>query len=164
MKKQTGFTLLELMVTFIVFGTVLVVAIPSFQALLERKSIESIAPLFERSIKLARTEAIQRNVTVRILPKELGDDWSLGWSIEYTDADNAIVTIRHFDPLPGSPVFSSDDFDTNNPIQIRPSGQAFEIGTLSLYYPGCIGKQMFSFQLLISGILKKDHVECPASP
>lgn len=161
MKKQTGFTLLELMVTLVIFGTVMVIAIPKFNSLFERKSIESLVPLFERSITLARSEAIRRNTTVSIRPLETGNDWSQGWTVEYTDSDNKTITIRNFDALPGLPIFTSLIFSKARPIQIRSNGQAVVNGLLELHYPGCTGQQQIDLTLLISGNINKAKDTCP---
>lgn len=160
MKKQIGFTLLELMITLIIFGTIVGAAVPKLQSLLERSSIESLTPLFERSLKYARDEAIGKNLTVQILPREVGSDWSQGWKVQYITLGGAVEDLRSFDPLPGSPTFTSTDFSTTNPIKITGTGQVEETGDILLYYPGCTGTQKIQFSLLISGILKKSKIAC----
>lgn len=161
MKKQIGFTLIELMVSLVVITTTVAIAVPAFQALLERKSIEAAAQLFERSLKLARDVAITKNTTAQMEPEVSGKDWSQGWVIKYIDpSDGALKTLRSFEPLPGSPTFSSETLGTAKPITIDSTGQADLTGNIDLQYSGCTGNQRIQFQLLISGIMKKGKIAC----
>lgn len=162
MKKQIGFTLLELLVTLSISAIALSVAIPSFVSLMDRKSIQSVSPLFERSIKYARSEAIQRGQNVQVLPLITGNDWAKGWTVESVSNDGlSFDTLRNFEALPGSPVFTSDDFDTTTPLVIRPSGEAEVTGNFNLNYPHCTGDEKINYQVLISGLLKKSLTACP---
>ncbi len=162
MKKQIGFTLIELMVSLAVIAITLSVAVPGFQSLVERKSIQSIAPLFERSIKYARSEAVQRGQTLQILPSTKGSDWATGWVVQSVAVDGTVTIIRNFEGLPASINFESDDFDTTTPLSLLSTGEADESGgSFTLNYIGCTGIQVINYEVLISGQLKKSLSKCP---
>ncbi len=99
------------------------------KGLFERKSIIEVGKFFDRSIKLARSEAINRNAVVRVQPTSASSNWSQGWHLEYTIVDDDGVTttnevIRTFPALAGDPSFSSAIFDGTTVFEILPNGQA----------------------------------------
>ena len=68
MKKQTGLTLIELMVSTIILALLMAVALPSMKSMLDRGNFKPIGRSFEKAVKYARSEAINRSQTVRISP------------------------------------------------------------------------------------------------
>jgi type IV fimbrial biogenesis protein FimT len=165
MKKQTGMTLIELLISTIILVTMVSVAVPSMKSFFDRGNLSVIGPIFEKSVKLARTEAIQRSQTIRITPKSGNSDWSQGWDIEAIvnpDPINpVIVQIRSIDALPGTPVFSSNVFDNNNRFEIFPNGQASLIGDFRLHRQNCEGGKTHVYSLLLSGLLSRNEISCP---
>ncbi|MEH6344909.1 MAG: GspH/FimT family pseudopilin [Bermanella sp.] len=161
MKKQYGFTLIELMATTAIFAIIVSVAVPSFRDMFEKQNIPGVARQFENSIKLARTEAINRNTTIDIRPTSGTTDWSQGWYLEYTDADDNTELIREFEAIEGSPTFTSTVFDDDTRLQILSNGQAETIGNFNLVYPNNCNAGSFTFQLLNSGLLRKVADICP---
>ena len=91
-KKNSGYSLYELLVTIAIASTVLAVGVPSFGALIarNRQSVE-INALFH-AIHVARKESIMRRQVVSICPSPDGDrcapgrDWSAGW-VMFENAD-----------------------------------------------------------------------------
>jgi len=157
MKKQNGFTLIELMATTVIMVLLVSVAVPSFKSMFEQKNTPKIAKSFERSIKYARTEAINRNALVQVRSTSGTKDWSQGWYIELTNGD----LIRRFNAIPGNPTFTSKTFDDTNKLQIMANGQAISWGEFDLYYSDNCQAGSFSFELLTSGLLKKKENACP---
>lgn len=164
MKNQNGFTLIELMATTVVLAIIVTTAVSSFDTLYENKNIPEIAKLFERSMRLARTEAINRNTTIDFRPISGTDDWSQGWYLEFTDPTTGNVElIRSIESLPGESTFTSETLNDDDATRIRilPSGQAVNLGTLNLSSPDNCSAGAFTFQLLGSGLLKKSEAACP---
>jgi prepilin-type N-terminal cleavage/methylation domain-containing protein len=166
--KQGGLTLIELMITTIIIAIIASAAVPTMKSLFERKNIFSIGDHFVKTIKLARVEAIQRGRTVNVLPTAPDNngvsDWSQGWRIEFTnndDPNNIIIEIiRIFPELRGSPVFSSNDYNSNDGISIAPTGQASPLGDFELHYLNCQGEQHLTFEILTSGLVKRGVSLC----
>ncbi len=160
--RQQGMTLIELMIATIILAILASVAVPSMKSLFERKSVFAIGDLFVKSVKLARLEAIQRGRTVRVITTSGTGDWSLGWSIEFTDDAGVIQPIRSFPELPSSPVFTSNEYDGTPVLTILPTGQVATVGSFDLYYADCVGDQRLGFNILLSGLVQKGVSSCPS--
>jgi type IV fimbrial biogenesis protein FimT len=66
MRLQRGFTLIELMVVVALAAILLSLAAPSFISTLARKRMEGVAEVFGTDLQYARSEAVARNVEVRL--------------------------------------------------------------------------------------------------
>jgi len=91
-----GFSLIELMTVLGVVAILMVVAAPSYSVLMLRTKLKSYANDVVASAFLARSEAIKRNVPVRLcIANTDGDDcvesgnWNQGW-IVIDDSDTVI--------------------------------------------------------------------------
>ena len=160
MNFERGMSLIELMVTVLIFAVIASAGVPAMQSLFERKSIDSISRSFNQSMQLARSEAIQRSAIVRVQPISNGNNWANGWELEFTNSDGNDEVIRSF-PLSttSSPnlVFESDDFSKALPIEILANGQANTIGDLNLYNTGTGTNKGLKFELQLSGLIKKSQ-------
>ena len=88
--KNSGFTLLELMITLSVAGILLSLAIPSFQELMTNNRTATNANRLVTALNLARSEAVKRGVQVTVKRKpgtnNNNSEWEPGWDI-FTDLD-----------------------------------------------------------------------------
>ncbi|WP_293937577.1 GspH/FimT family pseudopilin [Iodobacter sp.] len=66
-KPQAGFTLIELMITLLIFGILLALAGPPFQSWVKNTQLRSYAESFQSAVQQARSEAIKRNGYVELL-------------------------------------------------------------------------------------------------
>ncbi len=82
MKVETGFTLVELMVTLIVSSILLAVGVPSFVGMIRNNRTATMANEMVATLNLARSEAVKRGLQVTVRPT--GAQWEGGWSI-FTD-------------------------------------------------------------------------------
>ncbi len=84
-RRNSGYTLYELLVTTLVAITVLSAAIPSFAGILARQRQRVEIDALFHAVYLARKESIMRRRTVSLCPSadgercEPGPDWSSGW-------------------------------------------------------------------------------------
>lgn len=151
-----GMTLIEIMVVLVIMGIIASFAVPSWRGQMSQKNLDGMAKVFEQSIRLARAEAIQRNVEVRIRPIAAGSDWSNGWRIEFTNAANANEIIRQFEPQSSNLVLSSATFNSSSPMTFSPSGAVNTTGFLNMLYSNCAdSKKMFIYNMLASGIMQR---------
>lgn len=65
-QEQTGFTLLELMLTLTVLGVLISLAAPSMQEMLTRNRLKSAAQALAEDLQWARSEAILRNIDLYV--------------------------------------------------------------------------------------------------
>ena len=66
MKKFSGFTLIELMMTITILAVVLVVAVPNIRDMIVNNRLAAQANNFIAALTVARSEAIKRRVTTRV--------------------------------------------------------------------------------------------------
>ena len=115
-KLQSGFTLVEVMVTVVIAAILITVAVPSFNSLYEGIRARSAISTIESSIVFARSQAVSYGSRVSVCPMtstSCGSDWTKGFSvfidngtIGSMDTTNGIadIILRKVD------AFNSNDF------------------------------------------------------
>jgi type IV fimbrial biogenesis protein FimT len=92
MNRQSGFTLIELIITLAIAAIVVTIGIPSFQGMMRNNRVAAHTNDFLSSLNLARSEAIKRGVGWRVVMCPgtqagcAGTAWGNGW-IVFVDAD-----------------------------------------------------------------------------
>ena len=86
MKQQSGFTLIELMITIAVVAILVTVGIPSFQTLLQSSRMATQSNELIAGLNTARSEAVRRNANIQVRP--LDDGWEDGFEIVDPDDEN----------------------------------------------------------------------------
>jgi prepilin-type N-terminal cleavage/methylation domain-containing protein len=102
-----GFTIIELMITLTVLAIIIVVAVPSFSGILERRQLHGAGEKLFADLMYAKTEAIKRNTPVRVSFTGTGATWCYGMALnancDCTANDCQIDGVLQ--------VTSQDDFD-----------------------------------------------------
>lgn len=101
MKKQNGFTLIELIITVAIFGIMASIAVPNYSSFIQKSRKSSAYNVLVGTISLARIEAVKRSrvVTLCISTDQSSCDvntetqWDKGW-IVFVDnnGDNLVST------------------------------------------------------------------------
>ncbi len=89
MKIQSGFTIIELLLTVTIAGVLLGIALPSFQNQIKNNCLTNNVNALVTSLQLARSEATKRRQSVFVSASNAGDsdnEWGLGWTV-WQDAD-----------------------------------------------------------------------------
>ena len=120
---QTGFTLIEFLVTISIIGILAVVALPALQDFLERRRLINATQLVYEQLQIARSEAIRQSRDVGVYFAVDGSDtWSLAISSN-TACDPAANTDCELVTTGGTMNYRFDDAPFNA-ISISKSGGA----------------------------------------
>lgn len=146
--RQSGATLLELMLVVFVAGMLLAVGIPAFASLIHTSRLSSITNELVSSLHLARSEAIKRNSRVVMCTSATGvscvasGGWHLGWLVFHDANNNAVVNAGETVILARQAIPAGLRLTGNSPvskyISYTPSGAtrtisgAFQAGTLTV--------------------------------
>ncbi len=88
--RQTGMTLLELMIVIGIAGVLSAIAVPSFQNMIKSNTVGTYRDTLASDIKMARNEAVNTQSPVTICASNdqaaCGGTWSDGW-IVFVDDD-----------------------------------------------------------------------------
>ncbi|MEO6747501.1 MAG: GspH/FimT family pseudopilin [Caldimonas sp.] len=87
-RPQSGFTLIELMVTVAVLVILLAVAIPSMSTFVSSQRVKTSSFDVYAALMYARSEAIKRRSNVSVVSATT--DWSSGWTVQ-DDATAAVL-------------------------------------------------------------------------
>lgn len=108
MRKQNGFTLVELMIGLAIAAIVLTVGIPSFTETIRSNRMTTQANELIGALNLARSEAIKRGTSITIASTSGGANWKNGWSI-----DDGGESIRIYTAQDGDHTLVSDGGDSS---------------------------------------------------
>jgi len=97
---QPGFTMVEILITLIIAGVLLSLALPSFQSLIGDNQIVSTTNEFVSSVHVARSEAIKRDARVGMCPSSdplaanpvcsTTAAWTSGWIVFVDDDEDGL--------------------------------------------------------------------------
>lgn len=125
MKRNNGFTLVELMITLVVAAILAAIAVPNFSTFINNNRLTTQANAFITAMNLARGEAIKRAAAVDVTAN--GGDWSTGWTVTL-NSDGS--TLREFAALQGNSTLTSTG--SNGTFQYQANGTASATDTLQL--------------------------------
>jgi type IV fimbrial biogenesis protein FimT len=91
--KESGFTLVELLITVVVAIILTGLAIPAFLEMIQNNRVVTHTNDLVTALNLARSESVRRNESVRVSACDTSDgctatgtNWSMGWVV-WQDAD-----------------------------------------------------------------------------
>jgi type IV fimbrial biogenesis protein FimT len=106
LNHESGFTLIEVMVSLAILGILAALAAPSFSDSIKKYRVKAIKDDLIASMQMARTEAIRRGRAVGLIRENAATDctvngasWNCGWRIVVdTSGDRAIDNSERNDP------------------------------------------------------------------
>lgn len=147
MKRNFGFTLLELMATIAVLGVVVGIAIPSFSQMITKNRIETTAYEVLNTVQAARSEAVKRKRSVRICAAKNAQmdecdnlsNWEFGWLL-VLHSDNTVLkswqntsNVTVTGPTAGIKILSSGMLDNSANVEVTaPNCGAGQKRTISI--------------------------------
>ncbi len=114
MKKDTGFSLIELLVTLAVMAISLALVTPSFSELIKNNKVTNTSNKLVRALQLARSEAAKRNARTAICRSKdqaqckTGSGWTDGWIVFVEDDRTAGNTFGVVDPSETANIISRE--------------------------------------------------------
>ena len=79
--SQSGFNLIEVLVTLTVLGVLIALGAPSLAEFLQNQQIRAAAEAMVNGLQVARGEAIRRNLAVQVAIEPASSGWSSGWTV-----------------------------------------------------------------------------------
>ena len=165
MKRNLGFTLVELMVALAVLVILISIAIPSFMNIIQNSRSAALANSIVIALNVARSEAVKRNALVNLCPSSDGAtcmalplDWTVGWIAQQNDG----ATIQVWDaPDVGALIAQTGgaaavQFDGSGLMRLPAAAV-----TINSRYPNCTGQQARQIQISITGRVSVTRVACP---
>ncbi len=133
MKKQRGFSLVELIITLVIGAILLSWGVPTYRDFVRRQQAVALANDILGDLALARTTAVDRGVRTWFLPVS-GSNWSQGIQIVAdvngngsTDASDEVV--RRTGPLPAAFKLEAE---SGNAVAFNAIGQAVSRNTFTI--------------------------------
>jgi len=135
-KKQTGFTLIEAMVTLSILAILIAIGIPGLIGFLQDNRLTSDTNTLVATLNYARGEAITRNRAVNLTavsPGDTSNEWGPGWTI-WSDFDNDGRIDNCITPPTNCVDFNGDGTvdDTEIIREIKPGGATMIDGPNSI--------------------------------
>jgi len=79
--RTGGFSLYELLIAVAIASILAAVAVPSYQATIRMRTVESAADNFAAKLNVARSEAVKQGQPVTVSSPAAGTNWTAGWTI-----------------------------------------------------------------------------------
>ena len=92
--RASGFTLIELMISITVMAILLVVVAPGLAGFVRTSKVRSAQSELVSSLRLARSEATKRGVSVGVAATApvAGDEFGAGWKVWVDDNEDGLLT------------------------------------------------------------------------
>lgn len=166
MYRNSGVTLIELMVTVAVVAVLATIAVPGMREFLQANRLAAQSNEFITTLSLARSEALKRGRPVTVCRSmdgaSCGGEWADGW-IVFTDDAAASATpmvkelLRVNGRLDGGSLMTGPGY-----LRYLPSGRldASGVQNFALTIPDCYGEHFRNIQVIPTGRASVSRSTC----
>ena len=160
MKRDNGFTLVELMVAVAVLTILITLGVPAFTEFVQNNRTTSQINEMISVLTLARSEALERGERVAVL--SVGGVWADGFQIRRDGnsdgdfSDGADELLQDFLPLNSATLTVSAD-----PLIFLPSGRLNEAYVLTVVAYNCKQQNNRTINISLTGIINVTRNACP---
>jgi type IV fimbrial biogenesis protein FimT len=150
-----GFTLIELIATMAITGTLLALAIPSFNSTITSSRLTSYANDLVSALNLARSEAVRGGSAVTVSHNGTPTHWESGWSV--VDANGIIL--RVYTKLANGYTLTNNGL-YKNAVTYLSSGLTSVAGTTpsEVVFNLCNGTDMTTSRAISIGSVGRSHI------
>lgn len=123
---ESGFTLIEVMVTLVLAGLLVSMAVPSFAEMVKNNRITTKTNEFITAMHIARSEAIKRSALIDVIATTgtSSNEWGGGWRVEVSGGD----VLKNFEAFSGNGTLDSNGDKTT--FQYQASGRVDSADTI----------------------------------
>lgn len=171
MRRNKGFTLIELIITLMVAATLMAAAVPSFTTtIMNNRRLSQINELVG-ALTLARSEAVKRKTAISLCKSSDGNScsgtgWEDGWIIfandnDDNDRDSGEEILRVYAKLPDGNTLRGNG-NISNYLSYRPDGFSNTNGTFTLCDSrGAVQARGVVISMTGRARIKSDSLACP---
>ena len=159
--RQTGFTIIELMITLLVLSILLAAAVPSFREFTRNSRVIAAQNDLVTAMSIARSEAVKQSADVILCPIDnpavptciTGTNWANGWMVQ---------TLGSATPLQVWPGVGGDVTATStvNQLRYQPIGTVATAGIFTIQYSDCSGPKAHRITVRLVGSPQSELVTC----
>ena len=179
-KKQKAFTLIELLITLVILGIVLGLAMPSFTRQVTNNSSLTLGSDLVAAISFARQEAVKRGKRVSLCPSIDGltcltsADWAKGWMVfEDKAASDGLdpdvnTPLRHWSDLHKKAVITATASAAISYVRFTGTGMLARANAtdvsprvLTVSVAGCSGNSKSTITIGVAGMNNLTKTACP---
>lgn len=132
MKRLSGFTLVEAMITVALISILVTIVAPAFTNMINNNRIAAQSNEIIAAIHFARSEAIRRGVNINVLP--LGAGWGSGLQVQLATTNAVIKVVQ--------PLTNTSVTGTAANYTYSPTGRVNTPGSFTLCKSGATGRQI----------------------
>ena len=169
MKRQSGLTIVEIMITLAIAGVLLGIALPAFDGFIVQRRLTTQVNAFLLSVQYSRSEATRQGNNVSMIALDASDDtdeWGPGWCVAVGSPVNcpavgAVTSLRRFDAMAPNTLTGEGALDTVDRLTFNSRGLLVGAlgGTLDLC--GAAGGSGRRISLAATGRASSSEVVCP---
>lgn len=169
MKRQSGLTIVELMITLAIAAVLMGIAMPAFNGFIEQRTLTTQVNAFLLSVQYSRSEATRQGTNVSMIALDASDDtneWGPGWCVAVGNpgvcpAPGAATSLRRFDATTPNTLTGEGALNTVDRLTFNSRGLLVGAlgGTLELC--GVAGSNGRRISLAATGRASSSQVVCP---